>query len=157
MDDLMIGITEENLDDIFMEYKPDYLVAGRNIKTGAYGLFIIAMDTASRHHKKTIKTAIDTLEDMPDCTVYHALSPYYPPVDLTNAGIVKLAKSFNLVHSLTDGKTSDNIPPDVVSDVQFKLYDLMGLHPNLNKMVDHMQPIINIMDSISHVEDRNNT
>ena len=120
-DDIGGGIliaSEEDLADLFDRDELPFdidVIPGRNIKTGCYGLFLVALDQCDDPTEKgTLEEAIDALDNIRGCLVGCALGIYYPKVDLDYSGILSLAEVVVYLSDVTPMKHVEDVSAEML-------------------------------------------
>jgi hypothetical protein len=134
-----IIISEEELDAILTgEDLPELTSAsGCNIKTGCYGLFLIAMDQCSNPEDKTLlESAISKLESIHDDTMMVAMLPCYPPADLSYQGLLKMARVIIKIEEVTQGRNPYLIDPDEGEALETNIREVLNISYNLTEGED---------------------
>lgn len=140
MDDLFTGgifiASEEDMDTFLGSMVNDDtslpLLPGRNIKTGCYGLFLVALDQCEdTTEKATLEEALTALDDVHGCVVYSALGPYYHMVEIDYAGILKLADAILFLSDETGGKHASEFAPESIASIDKQLTELLSITPEV--------------------------
>lgn len=136
MDDYFTGgflIASEDDLDAFFNGHPDEqlnlpLIPGRNIKTGCYGLFLVALDQCEdTTEKATLEEALTALESVYGCMVASALGPYYHMVDIDYSGTLKLADVILFLSDEAGGRHSSDLAPESITSIDSQLTQLLGI------------------------------
>ena len=116
---------------------PPNLTSGRNIKTGCYGLFLVALDQCDNPLDKTIlDLAKDWIEDIHGCVVFNAMALHYPPDDLSYKTIVKLARCILMLHDEASGVHAGEIPYQTILRIENAIVDTLGLRDAIMPIKD---------------------
>ena len=103
-------------------------IPGRNIKTGCYGLFLVALDQCEDPTEKaTLEEAIDALDEVVGCLVSSALTMYYPKVPLDYKGILSLAEVFVFLADYVPGKHALDLTEEQMVRVDETVSELLGV------------------------------
>ena len=148
MDDNFIGggilIASEDQMDNFLESSDPFdipTIPGRNIKTGAYGLFLVALDQCEDPlEKATLEEAIDALDRVVGCVASCALSLYYPKIDLSYEGIIALADVFIFLGDVVPGKHANEIPEEEIGKIDEQVTEMLNI-----SMEDAIKEMFNAM------------
>ena len=108
--------SEGDLDSLFGPTLPELnLTPGCNIKTGCYGLFLVALDNLENpEDKPTFEEAIDALEAVCDCLVGNAISAYYKNLEIDYMGILRLADAIIFLNDTFPGKHATDFTEDEI-------------------------------------------
>lgn len=114
MDHGILVVTEDDLDKLFdSDEQPLHnLIPGCNIHTGCYGLFLVALDLYPTKDASIFNGAMRALEKVTDSVLFHSLTFYYPPEDLSYTTLLKLAKCVIILKAMSHGKEAEDISPN---------------------------------------------
>jgi hypothetical protein len=134
-DDIGGGIliaSEDDLNAMFAENQLPFnidTVPGRNIKTGCYGLFLVALDQCDDPTEKgTLEEAIDALDNLRGCLVGCALTIYYPKLDIDYAGILSLAETIIYLSDVAPMLHVREVPEDKVGEIDQQVGELLNIN-----------------------------
>lgn len=137
MDDDFIGggiliTSEAELDEFFDEKTGSAfdlsMLPGHNIKTGCYGLFLVALDQCDDPGDKAIleqaTTALDSIEE---CLVSCSMTLYYREVKIDYAGILKLADVMIFLSDELPGKHVGQLSESTMVHVDQQISEMLDI------------------------------
>jgi hypothetical protein len=125
----MMIISEDDLDKMFHEADiPSGMVSGRNIKTGCYGLFLVALDNAVVDivDEMILRYCILNIEDIQDDTMFYSMAIHYPPDNIEYDGIIKLAECVKFIHQTAGTTNAEDVASENITAINDKLMDVLG-------------------------------
>ena len=123
--------TEQDLERLFDEEALSLpIVRGTNIKTGCYGLFLVALDQCTDPTEKaTLEEALDALEVVYSSVASGALSMFWGVLDIDYKGILLLADVFIYLADIVPNVEADNVDVDIINRVIDEITDMLALSP----------------------------
>lgn len=127
IDDFITIVTDEDFEGLD-EYTGPSTMSGVNIKTGSYGLFLVALDECTVDTERaTINEAMEALDEIQDCTMSNAMDPYFPPDDLNYKTTLALANTIIQLNDITEGEHASKISDESVGKFTEIAYEKMGV------------------------------
>lgn len=124
--------TEDELDDMFSNGDnpfDDKGIPGRNIKTGCYGLFLVALDQCDDSAEKiTLEEATDSLDNIRGCVMSGAFAIYYPKLDIDYRGILRLAEAVIYLSDLVPSLHAEELPVGVIGDIDVQIAEILNIN-----------------------------
>ena len=133
LDGGFIIATEGELDGLFGGTQPEPFdiatIPGRNIKTGCYGLFLIALDKCTDPTEiATLEEALDALDNVRGCFVSCALTIYYPKAEIDTGGILKLAEVMIHLSDIAPMIHATDVSEAVMTDIDQQIADILNIN-----------------------------
>lgn len=137
----MIMITEDELDEMFRDKElPSDLVSGRNIKTGCYGLFLVALDSKSLNIDDEIllRGCINIIEEIDNDTMFYSMAIHYPPDNIEYDDIINIAKSVMFVYDTGGTTTAQDMPEDKIELINETLMGILGMNSRIIEITEEL-------------------
>lgn len=142
-------------DDAFDDYEDEPMLgSGVNIKTGAYGLFLVALDNSKGKDTDILIDAMDAVDGIQDCTMFHAMDPYFPPDDLNPKNIIKLADLIIKLNDITEGEYADKVDGEHVTKFVEMADKALGMKEGyLERLKEQDEMVSRLMESLGETND----
>jgi len=124
--------SEEELDDLFDRLPSEafdiHMIPGDNIKTGCYGLFLVALDQCKDPvEKASLEEATTAIDKIEECIVSGALTLYYHKVNIDYAGILSLADVMIFLADELPGKHVEELSDSTMVNIDQHISDILGI------------------------------
>ena len=133
----MMVISEGSLDDFFgIPRMPSHIfIPGCNIKTGCYGLFLVALDQCEdTTERASLEEAQGVLDSIKNCVLSSALLEFYPLSDMSYEGIVKLADAIILIADHASDTCCSKVSGEAINTVMTGLDELLPKRQEMIKL-----------------------
>ena len=137
MDDDFIGggiliASEDDLDAFFNSPVQNAfdlpMIPGHNIMTGCYGLFLVALDQCDDPTEKaSLEEATSAIDKLEDCLVSCTLTLYYHKVEMSYAGILKLAEVMIFLSDELPGKHVGELAEATLVNIDQQISEILGI------------------------------
>lgn len=138
-------ISEDDLDDLLGgsdDYIPSGMVSGRNIKTGCYGLFLIALGREPlipAEDAQLLAYCSMNIEDIDNDTMFYSMAIHYPPDDIEYDGIIKLAEAVKVIHTVAGTIKAEDMPEDKIVLINEKLMSILGVNQHMVDIMNELE------------------
>jgi hypothetical protein len=103
------------------------MIPGKNIMTGCYGLFLVALDQCTDPtDKATLDEALE-IDSLDECLVSCALTMYYPKVNIDYAGILTLADVMIFLSDEFPSKKVEELSESTMVNIDEQIADMLAI------------------------------
>ena len=122
--------SEDDLDQLFQGPEPFDLdiIPGCNIRTGSYGLFLIALDQCDDPTEKaTLEEALEATDAICDCVASGAMTMYYRLLPHDYSGILRLADVFIFLADVAKDKHELDFTQDEMVKIDQQVSEILEI------------------------------